>query len=159
MDVETKVLSLINRIQVGHSLTPDTSQEVIDVDALDIVIETNISPTQRRGERLKVCCEALAQWRDRVWHHNYGLCAWGPNVLLAETVIAKLTMTASLSSLEDVKHEVPDWVFANKYGTDVIDVIKAADELWKRGHEQEIQTRKQNHRHQSQENKELCEEQ
>jgi hypothetical protein len=123
------------------------------------VIETNISPTQRRGERLKVCCEALAQWRDRVWHRDYGLCAWGPNILLAETVIAKLAMTASLSSLEDVKRKVPDWVFANKYGTDVIDVIKAADELWKRGHEQEIQTRKQNHRHQSQENKELCEEQ
>ncbi|KAH9965470.1 P-loop containing nucleoside triphosphate hydrolase protein [Russula dissimulans] len=96
---------------------------------------------------------------DRTWRRDYGLCAWGPNVLLAEPVITKLAMNASLSSLEDVKHEVPDWDFASKYGTDVIEVIKGADELWKRDHEQDIQSRKQTCRRQSQENKELREEQ
>jgi hypothetical protein len=60
MDVEMKVLLLINCIQVGHSLTPDTTQEVIDINAPDIVMETNTSPTHQRGERLKICHEALA---------------------------------------------------------------------------------------------------
>jgi len=32
----------------------------------------------------------------------------------------------------------PEWGFAKKYATVVIDLIKAADELWKKGHEQEI---------------------
>jgi hypothetical protein len=43
-------------------------------------------------------------------------------------------MNASLSSLEDVKRKVPNWDFANKYGTDIIDVLMGADKLWKQDH-------------------------
>ena len=45
-DAETKVLSLIDRIQAGSFPIPDASQEVIDVGAN--------SPMRRRGERFKV---------------------------------------------------------------------------------------------------------
>jgi len=149
-DAETKVLSLIDRIQAGSFPIPDASQEVIDVGAN--------SPMRRRGERFKVCREALAQWRDRTWHRDYGLCAWGPNALLPEEVITKLASSLSLSSLEDVKREVPDWDFAEDYGAVVIDAINKADELWKQNHEQEIESREQNCGQQMQENRELRDE-
>ena len=73
-------------------------------------------------------------------------------------MITKLASSLSLSSLEDVKREVPDWDFAEDYGAVVIDVINRADELWKQNHEQEIESREQNCGQQMQENRELRDE-
>ncbi len=134
-DLEANIVLLIDHILAKPSLNPDISQEVIDVDSLEIVTDTNASLTCRRGDRLKSCHEALIKWRDSTWDQDCGLCSWGPNVLLPEAVIAKLSSTNSVSSLEDMKREVPDWDFAEEYGSAVIDVIKVANDDWKHSHE------------------------
>jgi len=60
-EAETKVLLLIDHIQAGPLPISDASQEAINVDALDTVTG-NISSMCQRGERLKVCREALVEW-------------------------------------------------------------------------------------------------
>jgi len=156
--VEETVLSLVDRIRAKPSPTRDASQGPIDVGGLDVVTGPNISSPRRRGEWLRLCREALAQWRDNTWDQKYSRCAWGPNVLLPKTVITKLASSVSVSTLEDLKREVPDWDFAEVYGLAVIDIIKGSDDLWKREHDQEIQARKENRRRQSEKNKQLRDE-
>jgi len=61
-DAEATVLSFINCLSMGSSLIPDKSLDIIDVDGPDVATEPHILPTRQHGERLRVCCEALAQW-------------------------------------------------------------------------------------------------
>jgi hypothetical protein len=137
-EAESTILALMDRIQT--QIRPGIVQDVIDVDTLAISAETPKRPGPRQAERLLSCRKAIIEWRSHTWLENYGDCAWGPNVLLPDAIVTKLATRSHISSVEDIKKEVPDWVFVDDYGSVVLDLIRKADDIWKEEHASCMQT-------------------
>lgn len=145
-EAKSNTLALMDRIQnqIRHSPArpPSVVQEVIDVDALATSAESPKRPGPRRTERLTNCRNAIIKWRSHTWLENYSDCAWGPNVLLPDAVVTKLATRSHISTVEEMKEEVPDWDFVDTYGSIVLEIIQEADGLWKEDHERVLQGKK-----------------
>ena len=134
------------------------SQDIIDVDALNVSPENSKRVGQRRGERLQSLRSAINEWRSLTWTQNYGDCAWGPNTLLPDAVVTKLAARAHISTLDDIKNDIPEWDFVDDYGSTLLELIQKTDDIWKENHAQELQTKKDLRKRRSIENKEQREE-
>jgi hypothetical protein len=158
-NAESNVLVLMDRIQT--QMKPGGNfQDVIDVDSDTLVIsaENPKRPGPRRTERLQSCRDAITEWRSCTWLENYSDCAWGPDVLLPDTIVTKLAMRSHISTIEEIKKEIPDWDFVDDYGSIVLDLIQKTDEIWKEDHACKLQAKKDTRKRHSLENKEQREE-
>jgi superfamily II DNA helicase RecQ len=153
---ESNILTLIDRIE--NQISPRSIKEVIDVDTLVTPAETPKRPGPRRTERLQSCRDALTKWRGRTWSEKYSDCAWGPNVLLSDAIVTKLATRSHLSTIEDIRKEIPEWDFVDDYGRIVLDLIRETDETWKEVHARRLQLNKEGRKRRSLENKEQREE-
>ncbi|PCH45074.1 hypothetical protein WOLCODRAFT_19348 [Wolfiporia cocos MD-104 SS10] len=81
----------------------------------------------RRGPRLKGCKQALKKWRSQAWRTHYQHSSWDEDTLLPDTVLNKLSSKARLQTIEEVRIEVPKWVFTEKHWEDVRSVLKSLD--------------------------------
>lgn len=135
---------------------PNTSQEsdIIDVDLI-IPAEDPRRTGRRREDRLQSCRDAITEWRSRTWSEKYSDCAWGPSVLLPDTVLTKLATRSYLLTVEDIKKDLPDWDFVDEYGPAILEVIQKTDIIWNEGHALELQAKKEIRKRRSTENKEL----
>lgn len=110
------------------------------------------------GERLQSLRSVINEWRSLTWTQNYGNCAWGPNTLLPDAVVTKLAARAHISTLDDIKNDIPEWDFVDNYGSTLLELIQKTDDIWKENHAQELQTKKDLRKRRSIENKEQREE-
>lgn len=127
------------------------------IDA-DISGENPKRPGARRTDRLQSCRNAIIEWRSRTWLENYSDCAWGPNVLLPDSIITKLATRSHISTIEDIKREIPEWDFADDYGSVILDIIHKTDDLWKEDHACKLKANKDTRKRRSIENKQHREE-
>ena len=155
-DVQTKILAFMDRLQ--NRIHPCASKDVIDVDAISIAPEAPKRAGLRRTERLQTVRDAITNWRSTTWLQHYCDCAWGPNTLIPDSIVAKLAARSSILTIEDMKNEVPDWVFIEDYGPAILELIHQTDNLWKEEHTQKIQIKKEIRKRSSIENKEHREE-
>ena len=156
---ESNIIALMDRIQTKRR--PSTSQEshIIDVDALSIPAEDPKRTGRRCEDRLQCCRDAINEWRSRTWLEKDSNCAWGPSMLLPNTVLTKLATRSHILTVEDIKKELPDWDhFADEQGPAVLELIQKTDIIWNEGHTCELQDKKEIRKRRSTENKELREE-
>ena len=143
---------MIERIE--SRVRPGTDREVIDVDNIDTGSSKTKLPGARRDDRLRLCEDAATQWRDKTWKEKYSYCAWGPKVLLPDAIIKKLTRRAHLSTIEDIKREVPEWDFVNDHGGEVLAAIQKVDNVWQEEHEKEKAAKREKRKRDSLDKKE-----
>lgn len=157
-DKESKTLALIDRLHTQIRPTPPgpgASQDVIDVDALT---ENPKRAGPRRAERLQTVRSAINEWRSSMWSQLYSDCAWGPSTLIPDAIVTKLATRSHILTVEDIKNEIPDWDFADDYGSTILKLIQKTDDCWKEDHAHKIQTKKELRKRRSSENKEHREE-
>jgi hypothetical protein len=94
-------------------------------------------PGPRQKERLEACRNALTAWQHKTWQKDFKDCIWGPNVLLPETVLTKLASRTRIQTLDDIKEEIPDWIWADEYGNAILKLLKPIDRLWHEDHERQ----------------------
>jgi hypothetical protein len=140
-DAESSILTLIDRIQ--SRVRPGADREIIDVDNIDAGSSKTKLPGARRDDRLRLCEDAATRWRNTTWQEKYSKCAWGPKVLLPDAVIKKLARRTHLSTVEDIKREIPEWDFVDGHGGDVLAAIQKVDNVWQDEHEQEKATKRE----------------
>ena len=156
-DEETRLLALMDRLQTRTR--PSASQDIIDVDALILPLaETPKRAGLRRTERLQMVRDAIIDWRSNTWLQHYCDCAWGPNTLIPDSIVAKLAVRPNILTIDDLKNEVPNWEFVDDYGAAILELIQKTDNVWKEEHAQKIQTKKDIRKRSSIENKERREE-
>lgn len=130
---------------------PSASQDIIDVDALK---ESPKHTAPCHTERLKAVRSAINEWRSSTWSQLYSDCAWGPSTLIPDAIVTKLATHSHIPTVEDIKNEIPNWDFADNYGSTILKLIQKTDNFWKEDHPQKIQTKKELQRQCSSENKE-----
>jgi hypothetical protein len=143
---EADILKLIKRIDLRTMSTTPKEQEVIDVDQDNVDTVEKASLPLRRRERLQICRQALNHWRTRCWKLEFSDCSWGPKALMPDTIVTKLATRVDITTVENLKDQIPEWDFRERYGTDVLTIIQQADTRWKEAHERELQSRKENRR-------------
>lgn len=111
-------------------------------------------PGCRRAERLESCRNTLTSWRTRTWVANFKLCAWGPEALMADTVLTKLASRARLKTIVDVEREIPEWSWVGRYGEEVLALLATIDAAWHEEKEQEKAEKKAKRKRISAEEKE-----
>jgi hypothetical protein len=136
-DAEAEILVLIDSLQ--SCLRSNISPQFIYIDNLD---NNRDHPAWRQADRLKMCWDAVIQWRTDTWRKYYSDCAWGPKALLPDGIVSTLASNACISSIKDIKCEAPDWEFVNKYSLIILDIIRRTDDTWKEHHELELQAKK-----------------
>lgn len=47
---------------------------------------------------------------------------------MPDDVLKKLALYARIKTIEDIKHSVPDWDFIDKYGDNVLTLLKLIDD-------------------------------
>ncbi|EMD36366.1 hypothetical protein CERSUDRAFT_95684 [Gelatoporia subvermispora B] len=121
----------------------------------------NIQPTrssrpgQRRGNHLTACHTALGQWVKTCWKQNYLYCIWGPNILLPDKVLTKLASLARIQTLDDLKQEIPEWAFSDKWGADVLRLLAKIDDDEKQEKERVLAAKKSAKKEESERKKAL----
>ncbi|KAI0074493.1 hypothetical protein K474DRAFT_1699640 [Panus rudis PR-1116 ss-1] len=81
---------------------------------------------RRKAERLKYAREALIQWRKDQWFSNK---TRAPQLILDDSTLKKLANRANLQTVQDIKDEL-DWLYVEKYGEEVLRLLKDADDRW-----------------------------
>jgi hypothetical protein len=159
-DAESRLLALMDRIrtQIRPGNPKGNPQEVIDIDTFAASADHPKRPGPRRTERLQGCRNVLIEWRARTWTENYIDCAWGPAVLLPDAILTKLATRSHISTIEDIKREIPEWDFVDDYGCAILELVQKTDEIWKEDHERKLQANKELRKRRSLENKENREE-
>lgn len=84
-------------------------------------------PGARRAEHLADCRKALQDWRQQTWRNKFSSCAFRDTTLLPDKNLTTLASRASIKTVTDIHHEVPDWPFADMYGEDVLNILASVD--------------------------------
>jgi len=88
-------------------------------------------PGSRRKERLEACRNVLMDWRHKTWQNDFKDCVWGPNVLFSDTILTKIANRARIQTLDDIKKEIPEWIWADEYGDAVLKLLEPIDTSWR----------------------------
>lgn len=91
----------------------------------------NPTPAIRRDDRLAAVKTALLTWREDTWRFQYAGCDFLPAAFLSTAHILKISSNTRIVTLADLARELkPRWVFLKKFGGEVLDVVKEADDKW-----------------------------
>ncbi|THG96112.1 hypothetical protein EW026_g5664 [Hermanssonia centrifuga] len=112
----------------------------------------------RRGERLQSCRDALFHWRRRQWKNTYSKCIWGVESLLPDKILKQLAKAAHIRTMDDIKREIPDWIWVDDHGEDVIARLRPIDEQWNTERLEAAEENKAKRRRTSEENKNVRDE-
>ena len=82
----------------------------------------------RTGDRRATRRRALEAWRYDCWKRDYQLCSWGVAGVMSDAVLSKLASYTKVNTLDDLVEAVSDWSYADKYGNDVLSLLKDADQ-------------------------------
>jgi hypothetical protein len=128
---EEDILELIRHIET-HIKT-NNEPEIIDVDSSDIESAPQAlkKEGQHHGDQLQHCCKTIEHWHSQCWRQHYDRSAWRPRALMSDAVVTKLTTCAHIKTLDTLRMEVLEWDFADRYGTDVLMIIRDADSHYK----------------------------
>jgi hypothetical protein len=61
------------------------------------------------------------------WDQDYSTCAFPPSTLLPDRILNFLSSNAHVRTTEDLKTLVPEWLYAKRYGQEVLKVIARAE--------------------------------
>ena len=87
-------------------------------------------PGPCRKERLEASRNVLMNWRHKTWQTGYKNCIWGPNVLLPDTILTKIATHARIQMLNNIKKEIPEWIWADEYGETILKLLEPIDRSW-----------------------------
>lgn len=82
----------------------------------------------RRDEHLKDVRTALEQWRFEKHRDCYTPSSYTSSVLLPDPIIKKITSNARIKTIDDLKTLKPSWVFAERHGQEVLDLLERLDQ-------------------------------
>ncbi len=108
--------------------------------------ETKIEKKTRRignreKERLATCRAELRSWRKRCWKNLYSTCIFGQQVILSDKILAKLAKLAYIQTVADIKDVIPEWIWADEHGTEVLDLLRPVDQEWRAQRDEEIRVK------------------
>ena len=98
------------------------------VSAESMVPNTRSGPSIRRDDHLKDIRTALEQWRFEKHRDCYTPSSYTSTVLLPDPIIKKITSNAQIKTIDDLKTLKPSWVFAERHGQEVLDLLKKLDQ-------------------------------
>ena len=90
-------------------------------------LKTRAGPSIRRDEHLKDVRTALEQWRFEKHRDCYTPSSYTSSVLLPDPIIKKITSNARIKTIDDLKTLKPSWVFAERHGQEVLDLLERLD--------------------------------
>lgn len=82
----------------------------------------------RRAAHLAACRNVLTQWRQNKWLDDFKHCAFGPAAILDDTQLTVLASRAHINNIEDIKAEIPRWIWADEYGEEVLAALRQVDD-------------------------------
>ena len=91
-------------------------------------LKTQSGPSIRRDEHLKDVRTALEQWRFEKHRDCYTPSSYTSMVLLPDPIIKKITSNAQIKTIDDLKTLKPSWVFAERHGQEVLDLLERLDQ-------------------------------
>ncbi|KAJ3553996.1 hypothetical protein NM688_g3333 [Phlebia brevispora] len=136
-DEQRELLAFVQRLR---SRTEPPAQTV---PQLAVKKQPTGLPGPRRGEHLAACRRALIDWRWQTWLADFWMCAFDERTVLEDKDLTTLASKARIQTIADVKIEVPNWDFANKYGTAVLKILQEIDEKWRAEREAEQARKKE----------------
>ena len=86
---------------------------------------------RRRDERLEACKNTLSDWRAKIYSSTFKNCIFGPQTLMSDKTLTKLATSADIKTVDSIKTQIPDWIWADEYGEDVLNLLKPIDSAWK----------------------------
>ena len=89
--------------------------------------KTRSGPLIRRDEHLKDVRTALEQWRFEKHRDCYTSSSYTSSVLLPDPIIKKITSNAQIKTIDDLKTLKSSWVFAERHGQEVLDLLERLD--------------------------------
>jgi hypothetical protein len=94
---------------------------------------TRSGPSTRRDEHLREVRAALERWRFKKHCECYGPNSYTSAVLLPDPIITKISSNARIRTVDDLKSLSPPWIFAERHGQELLDLL---DKLDRHYHEQ-----------------------
>jgi bloom syndrome protein len=95
----------------------------------------------RREDHLHGARQLLEAWRLETWMKLYRRSPWGIQALLPDTILTALATKARLQTLEDFISAGWSPTHVQRHGTEMIDILKDYDDLFKSTKEEEIKAR------------------
>ena len=86
---------------------------------------------RRRDERLEACKNTLTDWQAKTYASEFKHCIFGPQALMSDKILTKLASCADIKTVEAIKGQIPDWVWADEYGEAVLRLLEPIDSAWK----------------------------
>ena len=84
--------------------------------------------TLHTGKHLAMRRQVLEGWRYNCWKKDYRLCSWSSVGVMSDPVLSKLALSTKIETVDDLLEAVSDWGYANKYGHEVLSLLKDADQ-------------------------------
>jgi hypothetical protein len=133
-DILTLRERILSRKRPGYHTTQESSagclEDPIDVDAEPLRVRRGAGLGARQGDRLQACRNALTSWRLATWERDFGDSILMPDVVLPQKLLTKIASQGRLKTVSDIKEHIPDWVWADKYGQSVLDLLAPIDTTW-----------------------------
>lgn len=63
-------------------------------------------------------------------------------MILPDKALTKLARCAHLQTVDDIKTHIPGWIWVERYGDEVLNLMKPIDEAWVEEHKREKQEKK-----------------
>lgn len=92
----------------------------------------------RAGTHLTMRRQVLEAWRCDCWKRDYRLCSWGAVGVMPDLILSKIASSIKIKTVDNLLEAISDWVYARKYGHEVLLLLKDAD----REHQVESQARR-----------------
>ena len=113
-------------------------------------LKTQSGPSIRRDTHLKDVRTALEEWRFEKHRDCYTPSSYTSTVLLPDPIIKKITSNARIKTIDDLKTLKPSWIFAERHGQEVLDLLERLDQ-----HEREQREKKALERREEKKRKQL----
>jgi hypothetical protein len=120
--------------------TEDSPADDQNSNGKRVMAEASSVPN-RRGDHLHGARELLEAWRLETWMKLYRRCPWGIQALLPDMILTALAAKARLQTLEELISVGWSPNHVKKHGTEMIDILKDYDDLFKSTKADEIKAR------------------
>ncbi|KAJ7745181.1 P-loop containing nucleoside triphosphate hydrolase protein [Mycena maculata] len=90
-------------------------------------------PSTRRGEHLQDARSALVSWRTRTFLNKYSFSPFTDTGILPDKILTTLA-SKRIRTLDEMAEKLPiPWMFAQRHGQEVIDLLKRIDQVRREG--------------------------
>ena len=84
------------------------------------------------GDRQQHCRAAIVHWRAKCWNDNYAGSTWGVTSLISDDIVMKVATWAHIMTIQSLMLKIPEWLFAEWHGAEVLVVVALANREWER---------------------------